>query len=104
MVTNLFSNLPDSVPEEITEELIRSNTVRIERIISTGQASPPGFWYDQLKHEYVVLLQGSACLEFEHNSVELKPGDAILIAPRQKHRVAWTSSDEQTIWLAIFFE
>ena len=50
--------------------------MRIERIVSTGQSSPPGFWYDQADDEFVVLLSGSARLRFEEGYVtlDMKPG------------------------------
>jgi cupin 2 domain-containing protein len=47
MKTNLFRDLPVDVPTEVIQTLIEQPGVRIERIVSTGQASPPGFWYDQ---------------------------------------------------------
>ena len=104
-MNNLFENLPDHLEEELTEIIIQSSSVRIERIVSTGQASPEDFWYDQEETEWVVLLKGEAELLFEENEdrVTLKPGDHVLIQPHQKHRVAWTSSNEPTIWLAVFY-
>ena len=43
---NLLGGLPPRQAEEQVDRLIDGATVRIERIVSTGQASPPGFWYD----------------------------------------------------------
>ncbi|MCG6155590.1 cupin domain-containing protein [Rubinisphaera margarita] len=104
-LSNLFSDLPKSLPEELIEVLAANSHLRIERIVSTGQHSPPDFWYDQDEAEWVALLKGSATLEFadEQRPVELHPGDYILIPAHQKHRVAKTSTDEPTVWLAIFF-
>ena len=106
---NLFAELPQSLPEELIENLAASKNVRIERIVSTGHASPPGFFYDQYdqaEHEWVVVLQGEAILEIEgeNESKRLLPGDYILIPPHRKHRVAWTSPNEPTVWLAVFFD
>jgi len=103
---NLFANLPQSLPEELVDVLTAKGQVRIERIVSTGQQSPPDFWYDQEEHEWVALLKGSAMLEFadDSESVELRPGDYLLIPAHRKHRVAMTSPDEPTVWLAIFFK
>ncbi len=103
---NLFAGLPQSLPEEWVENLAVSKNVRIERIVSTGQASPPGFWYDQPEHEWVVVLRGEAILEFEGETEpqRLSPGDYVVIPAHRKHRVAWTSPDEPTVWLAVFFE
>ncbi len=105
-VSNLFSVLPESLPEELIEVLAANSQLRIERIVSTGHQSPPDFWYDQDEDEWVALLKGSARLEFasEQRPVDLQPGDYVLIPAHQKHRVAMTSPDEPTVWLAIFFK
>ncbi len=103
---NLFAELPHSLQEERTENLAVTKNVRIERIVSTGQASPAEFRYDQSEHEWVVILQGEAEIEFEvpEDRRRMKPGDYVLIPAHRKHRVAWTSPDEPTVWLAVFFE
>lgn len=89
---------------EIIETLINNQNIRIERIISTGQSSPQDFWYDQNEHEWVLLLKGNAELELEkQQKITLKPGDCINIPAHQKHRVAYTSNTEETIWLAVFY-
>ena len=77
--------------------------MRIERIVSTGQASPPGFWYDQPDDEFVVLLAGAASLRFEAGDVtlDLKPGDWVEIPAHVRHRVEATQADPPTVWLAV---
>ncbi len=46
-MANIF-NLPLSLPhEELFETLASADNILIERIISTGQTTPPGEWYDQ---------------------------------------------------------
>jgi len=100
---NLFSELPHSLPEELIEILVDAPDVRIERIVSTGHASPPGFWYDQAESEWVVVLRGEAVLAFEDETRILKPGDYVLIPPHRKHRINSTSLTEPTVWLAVFF-
>jgi len=100
---NLFSELPNSMPEELIEIFVDAPEVRIEKIVSTGQASPPEFWYDQTKSEWVVVLCGEAVLEFENEVQILRPGDHMLIPPHCKHRIISTSQKEPTIWLAVFF-
>jgi cupin 2 domain-containing protein len=104
-ITNLFADIPDSIPEELVEELATSDAVRIERIISQGQASPPGFWYDQDNSEWVLLLKGSAglLLEGEDEVIELLPGDSLNIPAHRKHRVEHTAADSETIWLAVYY-
>jgi cupin 2 domain-containing protein len=102
---NLFSNLPDASTAEAVEEILRRPGIRIERIVSRGQASPPEFWYDQPESEFVLLLAGAARLRFEDEPTEraLKPGDYVDIPARRRHRVEWTDPDQPTVWLAIFY-
>lgn len=103
-MANLFKDLPADLAEEFSEILGTGNEVRIERIVSSGQSSPPGFWYDQHEAEWVVLLKGSAELAFEdQRTITLMPGDHLLIHAHQRHRVERTSLHEKTIWLAVFF-
>ncbi len=106
MNANLFTGLPTTLSEELVENIIVSENIRIERIVSTGNASPPGFWYDQEESEWVVVLRGEAVLEFQGETTlqRLKPGDHVLIPPHCKHRVASTSATETTVWLAVFFK
>lgn len=103
---NLIDELPDALPDELTEVLLRGEgAYRLERIVSFGQASPPGFWYDQHQDEWVLLLSGSAELVFESEDepVALKPGDHLLIPAHRRHRVASTAAGTHTVWLALFF-
>lgn len=105
MLKNLLADLPGELPEELFETLLQTPSVRIERIVSTGQASPPGFWYDQEEHEWILLLRGSALLRFDDEAapVALQPGDCLNIPAHRRHRVEETSSDQPTVWLAIFY-
>ncbi len=100
---NLLSNLPKNLPEELATVLQEGNGVRIERIVSTGHRSPEGFWYDQPEQEWAMVLTGAATLAFEDRVVELLPGDSINIFAHTKHRVEWTTPDEPTVWLAVFY-
>lgn len=102
---NLLGDLPDARRGEIVERLAGSEIVRIERIVSHGQASLPGFWYDQDEHEFVVVLAGFARLRFEDEPqpLTLGPGDCIDIAAHRRHRVDWTDPDTPTVWLAVFY-
>jgi cupin 2 domain-containing protein len=103
-VKNLYANIPDKIPEEIFEDILRSDKFRIERIISKGHKSPEGFWYDQDENEFVLLLRGEAKLGFEDGSIaDLKEGDYLVIPAHLKHRVESTSEETETIWLAIFY-
>lgn len=102
-VINLLADLPADSPEEIVSVLLAVPGLRVERIVSTGQASPPGFYYDQPQAEWVAVLAGSADLRFadEAEPRHLIVGDAVLIAAHRRHRVERTESP--TIWLAIHF-
>jgi len=101
----LFDNLPDARAEERFETLLARGAVRIERIVSAGQASPPGFWYDQTEDEFVVLMAGAARLRFSDDDrpVELRPGNWVHIPAHRRHRVEATQADPPTVWLAAFF-
>ena len=103
--TNLFADFPAKLAEEFFTMLLKPPTCRfIERIVSHGHSSPPGFWYDQDQHEWVIVLKGAARLRFDDEIVEMKPGDFLNIpAGTKKHRVEWTTSDEPTVWLAVHY-
>ena len=103
---NLFAKLPpSSAPEEEFRQLLAQPGLRIERIVSTGQACPPGFWYDQPHGEWVLLIQGEAGLRFadEPQARHLKAGDYVDIAPHRRHRVDWTSHAPIAVWLAVHY-
>ena len=91
-MANLFAPIPPEVTEEIFQVLLETGNFRLERIVSAGQATPPGEWYDQDTHEWVVLLSGSAGLRFEDEPEPrvLAPGDHLLIPAHRRHRVEWT--------------
>ena len=103
--SNLFT-LVANTTNELFEELLSGGKFKVERIVSTGQATPPGQWYDQERNEWVVLLSGSAQLRFEDEDQprDLQPGDYVNIAAHRRHRVESTSADQQTVWLAIHYE
>ncbi|HEV8078382.1 MAG TPA: cupin domain-containing protein [Orrella sp.] len=100
---NLFESLPKQQAEEEFETLFNHPNVRIERIVSTGQCSGPGFWYDYPHAEWVLLMQGQAELQFENESspTKLSAGDYICIDAHRRHRVVFTQADPTTVWLAV---
>ena len=102
-MNNFFDEIPDSVSEEIFTTILQKDKVKIERIVSQGQISPPDFWYNQTEHEWVILLQGEAEVEFTDRKVFLRKGDFLEIPAHSKHRVTYTSTTPQAIWLAIFW-
>jgi cupin 2 domain-containing protein len=108
MVSNIFKAFPSqavSREAETFETLLTQPGVIIERIISTGQSSPPDFWYCQPQSEWVMVLQGSAGLRLEDESEArvLQAGDFLNIPALCKHRVEWTDAKEITVWLAVHY-
>jgi cupin 2 domain-containing protein len=102
--SNLLDPLPIATNGEVFTELLRLDGVRIERIISTGQATPPDTPFDQPHDEWVLLLRGAAGLWIEGaGEHQLRPGDHVLIPAHRRHRVTWTADGEPTVWLAIHF-
>ena len=102
--TNIFSNIPETLKDELFEDILLSDTLKIERIVSDGHTSPKNGWYESKQNEWVVVLEGEAVLSFEDsNSVELKRGDYFNITAFTKHKVSHTSKSEKTIWLAIYY-
>jgi len=99
---NLFQ-LPEGIlDEELFEAIIPDKGVLIERIVSTGQASLPGFWYDLERDEWVVLIQGQAKLAWESGKIlDMKTGDWVFIPAHERHRVEYTSEQPPCIWLAV---
>ncbi|MGE7991549.1 cupin domain-containing protein [Pseudomonas sp. NPDC089554] len=106
-LANLFSQLAPLAPDaaEQVDDLLQRPGLRIERIVSSGQCSPPGFWYDQAEGEWIVLLSGRAGLRLEHEADirVLEPGDCLDIPAHCRHRVEWTEAGSATVWLAVFY-
>jgi len=105
-IKNIFAKIPDSQEDELIEALLQTPGLRIARIVSHGQSSPEGFWYDQDDNEWVILLKGSAGLRFEGRAdvLTLKAGDYIRIDRHQRHRVEWTDLEHETVWLAVHYK
>jgi len=101
---NILKNIPAFLPEEIFELIVETDNLKVERIISDGHNSPSNFWYDQISNELVLILKGSAVLEFENDDkLELKEGDYLIIPAHKKHRVESTDKSQKTIWLAVHY-
>ena len=79
MATNLWT-LPPDRGEETVQVLHQSQRVRVEKIVSYGQVSPEGFWYDQPEDEWVSVLEGSAVLRAGEQLVHLSRGGELLFA------------------------
>ena len=103
-LTNVLAEIPENLSDELIQTLLNTSSVRIERIVSLGHASPEGFWYDQEAYEWVLLLKGAARLRFEgEEPIDLRPGTFINIPAHRRHRVEWTDPHEPTIWLAVHY-
>ena len=100
---NIFTNVGPAAAVEETVTLAQRPGVVVERIVSTGQATPPGFWYDQDWTEWVIVLSGHAelMIEGEAGPKTLGPGDWIELPEHARHRVEWTDPSRPTIWLAV---
>ena len=100
---NMLAGLPDASAGEVFEDLLQLPGVRIERIVSQGQSTPEGAWYDQPQAEWVLLVAGSAALELEGEADHriLRPGDYLFLPPHCRHRVVWTDAGQPTVWLAV---
>jgi len=104
-INNLFAQIPDRIPAEISEILLKTHRLHVERIVSAGHATPAGRWYDQETHEWVLLLAGRAGLRFEGEAEVrvLEPGDYLNIPAHCRHRVEWTDPAQKTVWLALHY-
>ena len=102
---NLLGSGDLAAGTEQHEMLLQGPTWRLERIHSCQASSPPGFWYDQSESEWVLLLRGSARLQFadEAEPRDLCSGDSLLISPHRRHRVVATDPAPGTVWLALFW-
>jgi cupin 2 domain-containing protein len=100
---NIYRDVPSHRADEEAVTLAEAAHARIERIVSTGQATPEGKWYDQDRAEFVLLLEGSAVLRFAGESAprRLERGDYLHIPAHVRHRVEWTDPARPTIWLAL---
>jgi cupin 2 domain-containing protein len=104
-LNNIFTSIPENIQEEMFEDLLKTDQIRIERILSKGQSSPAEGWYDQAEHEWVMVLEGSGVLLFEDGrKITLNKGDFYHIPAHVRHRVAWTDPDRVTVWLAVFYD
>jgi cupin 2 domain-containing protein len=104
-IRNILASLPPALSGEAFDTIAESGSVRIERIVSNGQATPQGEWYDQERDEWVLVLAGAAGLLFDgaQEPQRLTAGDHILIPAGCRHRVAWTDPAVKTVWLAVHF-
>ncbi|MDV3458349.1 cupin domain-containing protein [Sphingomonas sp. HF-S4] len=104
-VANLLAKLPAAKRAEAFSELLARPGIRIERIVSRGQATPEETPMVQEQDEWVLLLEGAAGLRIEDSvEVTLGAGDHVWIARGQKHWVTWSAKDRATVWLAVHLD
>ena len=103
---NLLGQIPTQLPEELFQILVSGVGMRIERIVSKGHVSPPGYWYEQPENEWVMVVKGEATLRFEKDDriVHLAEGNYVNIEAHERHRVEWTRENVETVWLAVFYQ
>lgn len=105
LVGSIFADIPQQLQEECCLPLLTAPGLRIERIVSRGHSSADGYWYDQPRHEWVLVIRGKGIVSFEDGRMqELAAGDYLLIPAHCRHRVDWTEPDSDTIWLAVHFD
>ncbi|MDA3907506.1 MAG: cupin domain-containing protein [Sulfurimonas sp.] len=103
--TNIFSQIPSEIKEELFEDIFSKEGLKIERIVSKGHTTAEFKWYNQESDEWVMVLKGEAILEFEDSdNIKLQEGDYLNIPAHTKHRVSWTKPDSETVWLAIHYD
>ena len=101
---NIYENIPKHLDEEFFENILKTDTLQIERIVSKGHTSPETGWYDQDDNEWVIVLKGEAILSYENgNEIHLESGDYINIPAHTKHKVSWTDPNVETIWVAAHY-
>jgi cupin 2 domain-containing protein len=98
---SLLADVPHRLEAERFDPLLTAANVKIERIVSTGQTTPPGEWFDQAWDEWVVVITGAAEILLEDEDVprSLGLGDYLFLPAHVRHRVIWT--ERPTVWLAV---
>lgn len=105
-MSNLFEPPAQPHHTELFEHICQTQAVLIERIVSYGHITPQNEWYNQDRHEWVMLLQGNATLLFDHHNgetINMQAGSHIYIAAHRLHRVIYTSTEPPCIWIAVHF-
>ena len=104
LLNNIFEDLPNNLQSEVIEDIVKSDSLRIERIISKGHTTPPSQWFDQEQNEWVIVLQGEAIIDFEEGDEQrMLRGSYLNIPAHCRHRVKWTKPETETVWLAIHY-
>jgi len=98
-----FFSCEPGVEEQAATFLEGRGSVRVERIVSFGHATPEGEWYEQNEDEWCLVLEGEGRIAFEDGrEIALGWGGSCFLPRHLRHRVAGTSSP--CVWLCIFGE
>lgn len=101
---NLLTDLAAASEAEDLRTLVERPGLRVERIVSQGQVTPPDRPFRQDRDEWVLLLAGAARILLEGQPERpLLPGDHLLIPAGLRHWVTFTDPARPTIWLAVHF-
>jgi len=107
-IKNIFSDGNVVNPESEFFDVIcegKNTDFLLERIISIGNITPEGKWYEQNNDEWVVVMKGEGVIEFfDGEIIKLSEGDSIMIKAGDKHKVIYTSIIPVCIWLALHFK
>ena len=102
--SNIFNQIPKDLKDELFEDIIKTDHLKIERIVSYGHTSPRTGWHESKENEWVIVLKGEAILSFEGSKdMKLNAGDYLNITAFAKHKVSWTLPNVETVWLAIHY-
>lgn len=102
-IGNILGNIPTDLSEEVFTNIEQSNSLKIERIVSKGHTSSD--WYDQDQNEWVMVVQGSATIEYDDGAkFDMEAGSYLNIPAHQRHKVTRTDASIETIWLAIHYD
>ena len=106
-MNSLYADLPAGAGEPAEEfvGLLARPSLKIERIVSAGQASPADFGTTSQVTSWCFCSGGEAKLAFEGEPAArvLKPGDFVDAAPHRRHQVEWTHPCTPTVWPAVHY-
>ncbi|TSA24736.1 cupin domain-containing protein [bacterium] len=105
-INNLFEKIPANLEDEYFEVILKGEDFFLERIMSEGQTTPKDTWLCEDTDEWVLLLSGSAKLQFKSDEQihTLNSGDYLTIPAGTYHRVEWTDPQAKAVWVALHYK
>ncbi|AFJ43328.1 cupin domain-containing protein [Francisella orientalis] len=82
---NLYCVNPEVASNEVFIDLLKNDSIYVEKIISYGQVTPIDEPYIQSHDEWVVVLKGMAKLRLDSNDYILDEGEYLFIPGNTKH-------------------